>query len=248
MERDFKSRRILVWDWPVRIFHAAFAFAVIGAIATSLLVDEDSPAFRWHMLFGLGAVALLAARLVLGLFGSRHARFGAFPLRPSAIRQYAVEVMRGAGRRYAGHNPGSAVAAFLMFLLVPAIVITGLGWGGGESEDLHGALAYTLMAVVGLHLAGLALHTWRYRENIGASMLSGRAEAPVDAAGLPSSQRLLGVAMAAFAGLVAFWLVTGFNPGTGTLQVPGMATTLRLGETEHGDHDRRPHGSHDDDD
>lgn len=244
MEREFKSRRILVWDWPIRIFHGAFALAVVGAIAVSLLVDDESPAFRWHMLFGLGAISLLAARLVLGLVGSRHARFSAFPLRPSALKQYALEVVRGAGRKYAGHNPGSAVAAVLMFLLVPALVITGLGWGGGESEDLHGALAYTLMAVVGLHLAGLALHTWRYRENIGASMLSGHADGPVDAAGLPSSHPLLGVAMAAFTGLVVLWLAIGFDSGAGTVQLPGINATLHLGESERGDH----HKSHDHDD
>ncbi|MBL9139954.1 MAG: cytochrome b/b6 domain-containing protein [Verrucomicrobiales bacterium] len=247
MERAFKSRRILVWDWPIRVFHAAFGFAVVAAMAISLLVDDDSPAFRWHMLFGLGAVSLLAARLVLGLFGSRTARFSAFPIQPSALKRYAIEVLRGTGRTYAGRNPGSAAAAVLMFLLVPALAMTGLGWGGGETEDLHGALAYSLMAVVGVHLAGLALHTWRYRENIGASMVTGRAEGPDGATGLASSRPWLGVAMAVFTALVAWWLITGFDSGAGTVRWPGMTSALRLGEAEHSEHEHGERRSHHDD-
>lgn len=75
---------------------------------------------------------------------------------------------------YAGNNPGSATAALLMFILVPAMFITGIAYGGEAVEELHEPFAWALLAVIVLHLAGVAWHTIRHRENIALAMITGR--------------------------------------------------------------------------
>ena len=131
--------KVLVWDIPTRVFHWAFAASLTGALGIGLLVDDDSPLFQWHMLLGIAAAFLLVARLVLGLIGSRYARFSSFPLHPLELAGYLISALLSKTRRYAGNNPGSAAAAVLMFVLVPALFATGAGWAEG---DLHEALAW----------------------------------------------------------------------------------------------------------
>ncbi len=107
-------KKILIWDLPTRLFHWAFAGFLTASIMLSLVVDEDSPLFQWHMLCGLAAASLLAVRVVLGILGSRHVRFTSFPVKPSEIAGYAAGVFSGKAKRYAEHNPGAAVAALSM--------------------------------------------------------------------------------------------------------------------------------------
>lgn len=250
MEQVSHNRRILVWDWPIRIFHASFGLAIAAAVAISLFADEHSTAFRWHMLSGLFALSLLTVRAVLGFAGSQNVRFNRLPIQPSALKRYALQVVRGESRTYGGHNPGTAIAAVLMFLLIPSLAITGLGIGGDDLGDLHGALAYLLMSIVGIHLAGIALHSWRYRENIAASMISGRTSGPKDVE-LPSARPLIGLATAALTVLLAWWLMAGFDPRTGIVHFPGTTGSLRLDESEQNDHSRasqKPHHQDDDHD
>ena len=166
--------KILIWDIPSRLFHWAFAASLTAALAIGFLVDDDSPLFQTHMLFGIIAVFLLALRLLMGLFGSRYAKFSIYPLRPQEIAAYLTAAVVSKTRRYAGNNPGSALAAVLMFLLVPLLFVSGIGLGGEALEETHETMAWALLAVVILHLAGIAWHTIRHKENIGLAMVTGR--------------------------------------------------------------------------
>lgn len=222
-------KKILVWDLPTRLFHWMFAGLLTVSLLVALVVDEDHPWFQWHALCGLAAASLLVLRIGLGLAGSRHSRFSGFPLRPGAIARYAAGVFTGTARRYSGLNPGAAVAAVLMFTLVPALVLTGIGWGGESLEDLHGALAYSLMAVIGLHLAGLAAHTLRHRENIAASMITGRRAGPAED-GIPSSHPVWGMAFLIAGVLWTAGLFTRHDARAATTRLPLVGSVVPLGE------------------
>lgn len=168
-------KSILVYDFALRFFHWAFAASLTAALVIALTADEHSALFDWHILCGLAAGFLLLLRIALGLVGSRYARFSHLPLRPTQLIGYARGSLAGGGaQRHPGHNPGSAWAAVAMFAAVPALLATGLWAGRDPWEDIHGVLAYALLAVIGLHLAGLVWHTLRHRENIAGAMLSGR--------------------------------------------------------------------------
>jgi len=226
--------KILVWDIPARLFHWAFAVSLTAAIGIGFLVDDDAPLFRFHMLFGIVAVFLLALRIVLGLVGSRYSRFTSFPVHPREVIGYMVSAAISKTKLYAGNNPGSAVAAVLMFLLVPALFITGVKANSESAEELHEIFAWALLAVIVMHLAGLAWHTIRHRENISLAMVTGKkAGKPDDAIG--SAHAVWGAVLLLAAGIWIAALFAGFNASRATVKLPGIGVTLSLGESELGE-------------
>ena len=87
-------KKELVWDLPVRVFHWAFALAVGAALAIAFFADDDSKVFRLHMIFGIAGVFLLLPRLIMGIIGSKHARFANFPLHPRSILAFGLSFVR----------------------------------------------------------------------------------------------------------------------------------------------------------
>ncbi len=224
-------KKILVWDLPARLLHWAFAASLTAALGIGLLVDDEQPLFQLHMVFGIVALFLLAVRVVLGLVGSRYSRFASFPLRPREVADYLIGTIVSKAKLYAGNNPGSALAAVLMFLLVPALFVTGVGWGGETLGELHEACAWTLLAVVALHLLGLAWHTLRHRENISLAMVTGlKVGAPEE--GISSAHAGWGVVIFVAAGIWIVALFAGHKPSAASLRLPGIGVNLPLGENE----------------
>lgn len=236
-------KRILVWDLPVRLFHWTLAGSFAAAFALANLADDESGAFALHMLLGgvLGFMVLL--RIAWGFAGSRWARFSAFVVSPKALFAYLRGALAGGGRRYTGHNPGTSLAALLMFALILGLGVTGvlMGNGGGEVfEEIHEVLAWAMVAVIVVHVAGVAWHTLRHRENIAMSMVDGRKEAAP--AGAIASARP--VAALAFVVLTALWtagLVGGYDAARGEVTLPLLGQTLRVGEGEEHEHGERAH-------
>lgn len=236
--------RVLVWDWSTRLLHWALAGSVTLALVLGLAVDDDHPLFVWHMVSGLAAGLFVVLRILLGVVGSRHARFRTWAWSPRELVTYARGVFTGRARQYVSHNPGTTWAAAGFLTLVPLLIATGLA--GGESfEETHEVLAYVLLALIGLHLVGLALHTWRHRENIAWSMVDGRKQAPPEAA-LTSSGAPVGIAVAALATAGAVALFRGYDPATGRVQVPLVGVDLQLRESERGEaeNERPARGKH----
>jgi cytochrome b len=226
-------KKILVWDVPARLFHWAFASSLTAAIAIGFLVEDEQPLFQLHMLFGIVALFLLGVRLVMGLAGSRYSRFTSFPVHPREVLTYMVSAAVSKTKLYAGNNPGSAMAAALMFLLVPALFISGIGYGGEVLEELHETFAWGLLVVIVMHLAGLAWHTIRHRENIALAMVTGKKPGkPEDA--ISSHHAVWGVIVALVAGLWIAALFASHDTGAATVRIPGTGKTLHLGENEGG--------------
>ncbi len=230
-------KKILVWEVATRVFHWAFAAAVILSLGIALTTDDDSVRFHSHMLFGLVAAFLVVLRVVMGFVGARYTRFTAFPLRPRTIARYFWGVVTGKNQRYAGHNPGSALAAVAMFGLVASLLFTGLGLAGA-SEELHEILAYVLLGVIGAHLCGLLVHRLRHRENVAVAMITGRRDgAPEE--GLRHSRPVWG---SVFAVLGMAWIVALFanhDRRAATVKLPVIGTVIQLDEHdgEHTHHD-----------
>lgn len=224
-------KNILVWDLPIRLFHWTFAGALTAALAIGFLVDDDSPVFQLHMLFGLVAAFALVVRLILGIAGSRYNRFTAMPLRPVEVVGYIFGTFTGKARRYIGHNPGCASAAILMFALVPLLVASGAGWLGETGAELHESLAIALGVTIGAHILGIIWHTIRHKEAVALSMVTGRKEGPEED-GLPTSHP--GWAIAIFAGGAAWIgaLFANHDPRAETVRLPVLGTVIQLGEYE----------------
>jgi cytochrome b len=239
---------IRTWDLPTRLFHWTLAGLFLGAFATAHLADEHSRAFAIHMLLGLILLAAVAFRLVWGLVGSRHARFGDFLYSPAALVGYLRDALARRDQPTPGHNPGSSWAIYGMLLLPLALVASGvLAQPRNERfEDLHGALGVLMMAAVGAHLAGLAFHTWRHRENIALSMVTGRRRGPPDQA-IGSSHPVAAVVFLVLVGGWAGLVLRGHDPAARVVRVPALGLTIPVAEKIEGP---RPGGraAHRDDD
>jgi cytochrome b len=222
---------IRTWDLPTRLFHWTLAGLFAGAFAIGEWADERSPTFAIHMLLGLVLVAAIAFRLVWGFIGSRHARFSSFLYSPAALLGYLKDALARRDQRYAGHNPGSSWAIYGLVLLPLLLVTTGLLSQPKNElfEEVHEVLGKVMLAAVIAHLAGLAFHTWRHRENIGLSMITGkRLGEPGQAIG--SSHP---VAALVFVALMAGWagvVLSGHDPVAKVVRLPGVGVTIPVAE------------------
>jgi cytochrome b len=179
---------VKVWDRCVRIAHWTLAACVLTAWLTGEIRIKSLEAV--HEWLGYGALAVIAARLVWGLIGSRHARFSQFIAGPARTLAYAREVLRGKEARHVGHNPlgGWMIVALLATATLAALTgwlsVTDRYWGVAWMQDTHAALSNALIALVALHVAGVMYTSVRHRENLIGAMWSGvkRPPAPGDVA------------------------------------------------------------------
>lgn len=175
-------RPVKVWDPLVRIFHWSLAACVFAAF----LVEEGGTAHRW---LGYAALGLVALRLIWGVVGSRHARFGDWVRGPRAVTAYLRERVAGRSRRRLGHNPAAAVMILALLAGVSVVGVTGwmLSWDrfldAEWLEELHEVVAWGLLGLIGLHVLAAIVESVHYRENLIASMLHGRKRALDDPPG-----------------------------------------------------------------
>lgn len=196
------GRKVLVWDAPVRVFHWLMVLSFAGAYVTA----ESE---RWRLLhatLGYTMAGLVAFRLVWGLVGTRHARFASFVRGPSAVLRYLRSLVAGRPEHHAGHNPAGAMA--IVGLLGLTTVVSAAGWatfnelGGEWIKEVHEAAANLMLALVGIHVAGVVLSSWLHHDNLIGAMVTGRkAGSPQD--GVRSAWHSVAVLM--LVAVLGFW-------------------------------------------
>lgn len=166
---------VRVWDPLVRIVHWTLAMTVALGWATTV------PALSaWHVTVGYGALALVGVRVVWGFGGPRFARFAHFVRSPRATWAYAADVVRGRARRHLGHNPLGAWMVIAFFACIAGLAATGWlystdeFWGDRTVERIHAALAWAIVVLAALHIAGVVVTGIVHHENLVAAMLHGR--------------------------------------------------------------------------
>lgn len=165
---------VAVWDPLVRVLHGA----LIVLFAVAVISGDDYP--RVHEWAGYGVLAIVALRIVWGLVGPKHARFGYFVVRPRRIIAYARDMARGHAPRFLGHNPlgGLMVVALLGTLLVisgTGVAMTVEPYSTWESlKEAHEIASNAALALVGLHVAGVLLSSLLHGENLTCAMITGR--------------------------------------------------------------------------
>ena len=206
-------RRVLVWDAPVRVFHWLMVLSFAGAY-----LSAESERWRLlHVTLGYTLAGLVAFRLVWGLAGTRHARFSDFVRGPAAIWRYLRSLVGGRAEHHVGHNPAGALAILLLLGLSLAVTASGFllynQLSGEWVEGVHEAMANTMLAVVLVHVAGVAVSSWRHRENLVGAMITGRKTARPEE-GIRSAWRSV-AAMMLVAVLGFWWLQWQAAPAAG---------------------------------
>ena len=219
--------KVLVWDAPTRVFHWTLALSFAGAFLTA----ESE---RWrdvHVLLGYSVLALVAFRLIWGLFGSRYARFKSFAYGPRDVLDYLKSLVTRNPRHYLGHNPAGSMAIYALLLLALGTGISGYVHyneiGGEWLEDLHETLAYAMLGLVFAHIAGVVVSSLLHRENLVSAMVTGYKQGD-PASGIRRARWLIAALLVGALG--ALW--------SGVVQVPEIgASAQHTANAERGERD-----------
>lgn len=213
----------LVWDLPLRLFHWGIVACFAGAWTTAELGVEW---FAWHKRFGYALIVLVAFRIAWGFVGPEHARFASFVRGPGAVAAYLRALASREPAPTVGHSPLGALAVLAMLALLAVQGITGLfandaifnngplyGYVTSEMSDRltdvhHGNFEF-LLALIGLHLAAIAVYAVWKRVDLVRPMITGRKpEAGLPpGAGLPGQRIGLAVVLVALASGALWWVI-----------------------------------------
>jgi cytochrome b len=223
------------YDWPTRLFHWFFAALFVGAFTIAKNVDDESPTYAYHMLLGILLVAVVLLRLIWGFIGSRYARFSSFSLNPLDLIRYFKNMFTSKDERHLGHNPASSWAGVLMMIFVLGLGYTGYmmtSRGGNKEafEDAHELLANAFLIVAILHVLGIIVHTLKFRDAIGMSMIHGDKRLNGKHGGILSTHPIVGLLFLVVVGLFGLNLNRNYDRTTQNLNLFGY--TLQLGESE----------------
>lgn len=202
------TRRIKVWDLPLRLFH----WTLVLAIAVAFLSSEEGSAInQWHFAAGWVAGLLLVFRLIWGFVGGEHSRFTDF-IQPGRIAAHVSELLHRKIEPTLGHNPLGALAVLALLLLTAATVWTG-AFGGEGAEDLHEVVAWTLLVVIAVHIAAVAIMSRLQRENLVRAMITGdKPAARHPRAADAKRPTMLGIVLAALVVVGSLYGVLSFDP------------------------------------
>lgn len=197
--------KVLIWDWPVRVGH----WLLVGAFALAWITGDSEEWRLVHAFAGGTVVGVILFRLLWGLVGTRHARFASFVRGPAAVLDYVSGLLRGGESTYAGHNAAGGWA--IVALLALGLLTGASGWlvyqdmGGEWLGEVHEALASGMLAVAGLHVAGVVVSSLAHRENLVRSMFTGLKRGRPDEA--IASARWWAVPLLLAAAASAAWLL-----------------------------------------
>ena len=174
------ASNLRVWDPLVRLFHWSLVAGVALAWMTSELAEHGDDGTGVHLWVGYVVAAIVAARVLWGFVGPRHARFTSFVRSPAVVAGHARQMWRGDEPRYIGHNPLGGWMIVALLLTLAAVGLT--GWlmttdaffGSEMVEEVHEAMASGLLGLVALHVAGVLLTGWHQAENLARAMWTGR--------------------------------------------------------------------------
>jgi len=181
-----------VWDLFIRSFHWLLVTAItIGAVTGFIL----GPTWlRMHLIAGTIAVALVVARIIWGFSGGSFARFAGFVASPRETLRHLAELRRASAPRHVGHNPAGGWMILFLLGMILLLAITGttvlggvfktgpLGFAvsydlGSAVNKIHKLLAWGLLGLIALHVAGAIYESLRTRENLPLTMITGRKQA-----------------------------------------------------------------------
>lgn len=239
-------QRTKVYDLPTRLFHWFFAAFFLAAFLVAKNIDDESPAFTYHMMLGLTLAFAVILRIFWGFVGSKYARFSSFALNPKEVIQYFKALITGKTIRTLGHNPASSWIAVIMMGLALTLALSGYKMTTGGDKDsikeIHELFANGFLVAAILHVLGVFFHSVKHKDSIWRAMIDGKKD-PVDGqTGIAHSYRVIGLLFILLLGAFAINLVTHYDPKTLSLSLFGK--TLQLGDP---DHQSRHEKKHEDD-
>ena len=189
-------RRQKVYDPALRLIHLWNGLAILFLMVTIWISDlfdkgvgEDT-LWQIHIFIGYALVVGIVARLAWGLVGPRHARYS--DMWHPAAWWNAVRHFNLTTKPRFGHNTLASAVYLLVYLLLIAMAVSGLGlaaiehsmgpfnaWFGDMAwlkdlfEEPHEIIYYLLMGFVVIHIAALIWHEYKDKTPVAQAMVTG---------------------------------------------------------------------------
>lgn len=180
-----------IWDWPLRLWHWAFAAFVAFSLYSGLV--GDIALLDWHQRSGLALLGLLVFRMGWGLWGGRYARYAHYRTTP---RAFVAHFRRGGSNMHRAHTAPGIVLVVVLALAAVVQVGTGLFTSDDIFNEgplhryaaaefaaaagwIHRRLHWLILAAVGIHLAAHAVYGLLLRDRTPLSMFTGRKDVPL---------------------------------------------------------------------
>jgi cytochrome b len=134
---------------------------------------------RVHIAAGYAIAGLIAARVVWGFIGPRHARFSNFVRPPREVLAYLRDVLLLRAPRYIGHNPAGGAMIIALLAMLAGTCITGYMmttdayWGSKWVEEVHETMAHLTVGLAVAHILGVLIASFESRENLVVAMITG---------------------------------------------------------------------------
>lgn len=182
-------QREKIWDPVTRLWHWAFAAAVVANWLLGRFMSFDN--IRWHFYGGFAILGLLAFRLVWGFVGPAPVRFASFLPTPGGVMRQLRSFLERQPSGSAGHNPLGALSVYAMLLVVLGQAVSGLFiesddfFQAGPLHDavprgfarimavLHHTLPPLILVLVLLHVSAILFYLLWKRENLVRPMIDG---------------------------------------------------------------------------
>jgi cytochrome b len=181
-------REVPIWDIPTRMFHWSLV-ALVG-INLFLIAPRGGASTVVHYIAGYLVAGLLMFRLIWGFIGSPRSRFADFLLPWSAVRNHILRLLRFDPPHSVGHNPlGGWMIGCLLITLV-GMIVTGLFAASRRAVGpfahllpptlasvvgaLHSLGSSFLIALIVVHIAGVAAEWFLTGDNLVVAMVTGR--------------------------------------------------------------------------
>ncbi|MCS4503554.1 cytochrome b/b6 domain-containing protein [Arhodomonas aquaeolei] len=136
---------VRVWDPVVRLFH----WSLVVAFTVAYLSSEEDSAL--HVYAGYVVLALIVVRLIWGVVGSRHARFGDFVRPPGEVFAYLRGLASGRPRHYLGHNPAGGWMVIALLVSLFAVTLSGVMLDTAEGGALAAAGSGSVAVIATAH-------------------------------------------------------------------------------------------------
>jgi len=234
---------VRVWDLPTRLFH----WLLVASVSVAMLTGFVAPEW-WlglHTVAGYAVVLLLVFRFAWGLYGTEYARL----VNLARATRYFGAYVRGLALlrppHYVGHNPVGALMIFAFFAVFVGLGLTGLLVQAGEekqgplagitsytlghgAKEVHEVLAIVALAMIAIHICGVAVESWLQNVNLTRGMIDGRMPVPAGfrlptpRAARPIHATVVVFALAAASGAALYALSR--MPPLGIPKMPELAT------------------------
>jgi len=181
-----RDQQIEVWDPSLRLFHWLLATAFFAAWWS------EGRDMRVHMLAGTIIAGLLLYRFIWGFRGDHYARFASFWPSRTSMAEHVRSLLHLQPGDYIGHTPVGSLLIFVLLICLLLIVGTGMALSGLQMgigifagldagfatesliQDVHRWCLNVLLALVGIHLAGVAIESLLQRHNLVTAMITGK--------------------------------------------------------------------------